>query len=324
MRAKFKWSILLLHIMFWLLVSIVPISLIMAEDINVRPKYSQLRFFAGPILFYLNYSFLVPRLLLKKKILLYALLSIAILVVYNYLAIHLISPPPPPFENIPNINDMKEHLPKPKGMMFALPVAFSLSIFLFGGVFALIIGFYEKDRNAKQFENERKEIELQFLRTQLNPHFLFNTLNSIYSLVRSKSDDAPEALITLSELMRYMLYEVTDSKVLLDKELNYLKNYMSLQRLRLLNSEDVKLQIHGDAKQLKIYPLILITFIENAFKYGTDYKGNTKISITINITDNSLVMHLDNIIGTHKKDQTNSGVGLKNVNNQLNYFYMPF
>ncbi|MEM9678724.1 MAG: histidine kinase [Bacteroidota bacterium] len=143
----------------------------------------------------------------------------------------------------------------------------------------------------------------------------------MYSLVRSKSDEAPEAVITLSELMRYMLYEVGEGKVLLEKEINYIKHYIALQRLRLKNAEDVKLNIHGDTKNLKIHPLLLLTFIENAFKYGTDYQGNTHIGIQIDIVDDMLHFKSKNIIGLYKKDTENSGVGLKNIKNQLNYLY---
>ncbi|MEZ4801711.1 MAG: sensor histidine kinase [Gelidibacter sp.] len=218
--------------------------------------------------------------------------------------------------------DAKRNFPPPnRGMRYMFPVAFSLSIFLLGGIMALVSDFYKLEHLSKQIETERKEMELQFLRSQLNPHFLFNSLNSIYSLVKAKSNDAPDALIMLSELMRYMLYEVNEKKVVLEKELNYIKNYISLQCLRLVNSENVKLQIHGQSKGYKIYPLILITFIENAFKYGTDYKGNTKISIIISIENDVLNLYVNNSIGHYKKNDVNSGVGLENINNQLEYLY---
>ena len=214
-----------------------------------------------------------------------------------------------------------QDIPFIKEMKYIVPLILSVSIFLLGGIFALVIDFYKREGESKELESTKKEMEIQFLRAQMNPHFLFNSLNSIYSLVRKKSDDAPEAVITLSELMRYMLYEVGKEKVPLEKEMNYIKNYIVLQRLRLKNTEDVTLNIHGQTQNLLIYPLILITFIENAFKFGTDYKGNTHIEIQITITNNTLNFKIKNIIGVYKKDMSNSGVGLKNVIDQLNYLY---
>ncbi|WP_299109821.1 sensor histidine kinase [uncultured Winogradskyella sp.] len=209
----------------------------------------------------------------------------------------------------------------PFGIRHAIPIVFSLSIFLLGGIFSLVVDFYKRDRESKELENEQKEIKLQFLRNQLNPHFLFNSLNSIYSLVRSKSDNAPEAVITLSELMRYMLYEAGDEQVPLEKEMNYIQNYIALQRLRLKNTEAVKLNIKGETRHLKIYPLLLISFIENAFKYGTDYKGNTHIDIKIIVENDKLIFNVENIVGLYKRDDKNSGVGLENIKNQLNHLY---
>ena len=208
-----------------------------------------------------------------------------------------------------------------RGLKYVMPLIFILSIFLLGGIFSLVIDFYKRERKAKQLETNKKDMELQFLRTQMNPHFLFNSLNSIYSLVRKKSDDAPEAVITLSELMRYMLYEIGEDKVPLEKEINYIKNYIQLQRLRIKNNENVKMNIHGDTKNQEIYPLILISFIENAFKYGTDYKGNTNVEIMVNIVDNLLDFKVKNKIGTYNRDNDNSGIGLSNIKNQLNYLY---
>jgi len=323
MKIKFKASVVLLHILFWSLVTVLLWSLLEPQKTGGVPKFRYLRMLQGPFLFYINYLILVPMLLLKKRIFWYVLASILFLAFFNFLSVQL-APAAPRLETMEQFNEATKGFrfpPPPNGFRYMLPVTFSLSIFLLGGVFALITDFYKRDSTATHMEAKKKEMELQFLRTQLNPHFLFNSLNSIYSLVRSKSNDAPEAIIMLSELMRYMLYEVNENKVMLEKELNYIKSYISLQRMRLINSENVKLQIHGNTNELKIYPLVLITFIENAFKYGTDYKGNTNINVVIEIINNELLLNVDNIIGHHKKDYVNSGVGLQNINNQLEFLY---
>lgn len=226
-----------------------------------------------------------------------------------------------PFEKFESMIKAQENTPIVSDIRYVMLIIFSLSIFLLGGIISLVIDFYQREKHSKELETNQKEMELQFLRTQLNPHFLFNSLNSIYSLVRSKSNNAPEAVITLSELMRYMLYEVGKDKVLLEKEITYIQNYIALQRLRIKDSEDVKLNIKGDTKNLKIYPLLLIGFIENAFKYGTDYEGKTHIDIRIKIDGKTMNFLIKNYIGIYKKDSESSGIGLNNIKEQLNHLY---
>lgn len=162
---------------------------------------------------------------------------------------------------------------------------------------------------------------MNYLRKQTNPHFLFNALNSIYSLAYKKSDLVPDAIVTLSELMRYMLYETDNKSVLLEKEINYIQNYLELQKLRLNNVENIVINIHGETKNKPIEPLLLISFIENAFKYGTDYKGTAFVKIKIIIDGNNLDFWVENKIENKKKDAENSGIGLTNIKNRLNLIY---
>lgn len=323
MRVQVNHRIILIHIIVWICLSTFPL-LTAYMDLGEIPSEMYVKQLMRPVLFYTNYMLLVPLLLLKRKVLLYILISIIFLIIYNYISEYLIQNIMGDYFPIRDIQMPEPPNMPPKRMLnmrYAVPAVFSLVIFLLGGIFALVVDFYKRERASQLLEHEKTDIKLQFLRNQLNPHFLFNSLNSIYSLVRSKSDDAPEAVITLSELMRYMLYETDENEVALEKELNYIRNYIDLQRLRLKNSEDVKINIHGDTKGLYIYPLILISFIENAFKYGTDFKGHTHIDIKINIMGNQLSFYVKNIVGIHKQDKQNSGVGLENIKNQLHYLY---
>jgi len=315
---QISYKELTVHVLVWICISIFPI-LTAYIDLGKIPTDLYLRQAMRPILFYANYLVFVPYFLLRRKLFLYILISITFLVLYNYISEELVS------NTVVNeFRRIRRPMDMPAGpfrIRHAIPIVFSLTVFLLGGIFSLVVDFYKRDRESKIMENEQKEIKLQFLRNQLNPHFLFNSLNSIYSLVRSKSNDAPEAVITLSELMRYMLYEAGTEQVPLEKEINYIKNYIALQRLRLKNSEAVKLNIKGETRNLKIYPLLLISFIENAFKYGTDYQGNTHIDIKIEVLDNKLILKVENIIGLYRRDEKNSGVGLPNIKNQLNHLY---
>lgn len=164
---------------------------------------------------------------------------------------------------------------------------------------------------------QNKEAELQFLRSQINPHFLFNTLNNIYSLVYEKSPKAPAAMLQLSDLMRYMLYEKKEM-VPVSKEWNYIQNFITLQKLRFDYEVPVQLTLEGDTSILLIPPYLLIPFIENAFKHG-DFR-NDPLKIMLAVSGNSLQFTICNRIGHQNKDDS-GGIGLDNVKRRLELLY---
>lgn len=199
-------------------------------------------------------------------------------------------------------------------MLFGIPFAVSTALKVYAE--------WKKNEDLRIVtEKEKINSELQFLKTQLNPHFLFNSLNTIYSLSVKNSSDTPEAIMNISELMRYMLYEANREKVPLNKEISYLKNYVQLQRLRLSTEAKVKLKVNGDPEGKAIAPLLFIAFIENAFKYGTDFQGNTEIKINLDVSEESIDLYVLNIIGAHQSKEGSSGVGIANVKNRLNLLY---
>lgn len=313
LKVKETW----IHIIVWVCIASFPLFI----STTVLQKFEPvmlIRTFFPLILFYANYSILIPKLLLRKKMLSYIITSILFLVIFN-LAIGQLNNLGP-FDHFQEVNRVFEQAQIPNFQYVVLSFI-TLAFFLLGGILRLIKDFYERDKAKKEVEVQRVETELEFLKAQLNPHFLFNSLNSIYSLVRNQAREAPEAVITLSELMRYMLYEANQNKVVLEKEIEYIRNYVTLQRLRLSNSENVKLQIKGDFSDKMIAPLLLITFIENAFKYGTDFKGRTQVSIRIEMNGDHLYFRISNLIGVKRVDEDNSGIGLKNVENRLNFLY---
>nr|WP_299343774.1 histidine kinase [Allomuricauda sp.] len=271
-----------------------------------------------PILTYINYLILVPGFLLQKKMWQYILASFIVLVAFNFILNHFFAAGP--LDRISEITGMSNMRPFRK-LSEAMTAVVSMSFFLLGGVMGLTKDFYRREKLNRMKEVNRKETELQFLRAQLNPHFLFNSLNSIYSLVRDKSSEAPHAVITLSELMRYMLYEAKKELVPLTKEIEYIQNFVQLQILRLSDSKNVKLRICGEYEDKLIAPLLLIPFVENAFKYGTDFKGNTYVDISMRIVSETLFFKVVNTIGPYKKDLESSGIGLKNIKNRLQMLY---
>lgn len=301
-----------------------------------------LRSFINIILFYFNFYYLVPKFVLKKKIRAYIALSLLLISITAFFASELVShdfpdlPPGkdfpseirPPYDNQdkPPMND--RFRPKPNDLVLSprnipfISLVILLSFnFVVGAMLRIYMEWNKNEVLRKKVENEKVTSELQFLKTQLNPHFLFNSLNAIYSLSVKKSTDTSQAIINLSELMRYMLYEANQDLVQLEKEMNYIQNYVQLQRLRLSNSENVFFNISGNEKDKKVPPLLFISFIENAFKYGTDYKGKTSVKIMITLTEGQLNLTIKNIIGSYKKDRDSSGIGLQNVKNRLNLLY---
>ncbi len=313
-----------IHIIFWVCLFSFPISASYIEfgELQLNMLY---RMLLNPILLYVNYLVLVPYLLLRKKIFLYILVSISMLLSFNFL-VNFIAPMVP-FARLEmllesNQYDGPKNLPQGlRKMPFVVANIISLAFFLLGGVLRLTKDFYQRDKITREIKVESKETELQFLRAQLNPHFLFNSLNSIYSMVRNNSKDAPDAVVTLSELMRYMIYEAKEDLVPLSKEINYIKNYVNLQLYRLSNSENVRIKISGEYNDKKIPPLLLIPFVENAFKYGTDFKGKTYVDIKMQIFENSLFFSIKNGIGSYRKNEMNSGIGLTNIKNRLQLLF---
>ncbi len=278
----------------------------------------------GIVAFYINYLFLVPQFLLKKKHILY-FVAVFVLLALSVTFTEIILPKP----------DFANHLPKPKdfppprdfkgpnNLRFRLgfPIFFNLILVVIGTAIKMYLEWDKNTKLQKEIENQKSNAELHFLKNQLSPHFLFNSLNSIYSLTSKKSNEAPEAVITLSELMRYMLYQADSDFVMLKDELEYVQNYLKLQRLRIANNQNVTLNVRGDVAQQKIRPLLLISFIENAFKYGTDYKGNTLVKIEITVNQNNLHFNCVNLIGNKKNDPANSGIGLQNTKERLQLLY---
>lgn len=172
----------------------------------------------------------------------------------------------------------------------------------------------------QQVTQEKQAAELAFLKSQINPHFLFNTLNNIYSLVYKKADSAPDAVLKLSEMMRYMLYESNEGKVDLAKEIKYLQNFTALQKLRYYGPQFVHFDILGEVDGLHIAPLLLIAFVENAFKHGDVSNAQFPLSIVMMIHQQNLHLEVKNRKSRQNKDEE-GGIGLQNVKRRLDLLY---
>lgn len=203
----------------------------------------------------------------------------------------------------------------------------SFGIYVISIIYRKIIDGIKRERIQKEKQAAQLAAELKFLRSQINPHFLFNTLTNLVSLARKKSDKLETALIQLSDLMRYMIYDTQDKKVTLQSEIDYLENYISLQQLRF--DEDIHLDMQIDvasqvAENLFIEPMLLIPFVENAFKHGTGVSEKSEISIHLAVVQNKLnfsVTNFADVTARPVSKDSASGIGLANVKARLKLLY---
>lgn len=202
----------------------------------------------------------------------------------------------------------------------------NLRMVIITAIYAILIRFminaFESQKLKNELINQQQAGELALLRSQINPHFLFNTLNNIYSLVYKKSEDAPAAVMKLSSIMRYMLYDSNAEKVPLEKEIEYLKSFIELQNLRTKHPDFVSLEISGDTGGYSIAPMLLISFVENAFKHGS--KG-PRPGIIIRLTTDKSHIRFE-VVNYLKKttlsnNERKSGSGLESITRRLELIY---
>ena len=202
---------------------------------------------------------------------------------------------------------------------FTGTIFFDSTYVLYGIIFYFIRYAYFRELEQRELLIQNRHAELQFLRSQLNPHFLFNSLNNIYALVYANSSRALPAIAELSELLRYMLYH-SDERVSLDKELDYIRKYIGLQKLRYEQAIYAELFVTGSTKDIAIAPLVLIPFIENGFKHGDFSTVNAGLVVTIQADKEKLSVFCVNNKGNHQKDGM-GGIGLENVKRRLELLY---
>lgn len=201
-----------------------------------------------------------------------------------------------------------------------IPVVFIAAI---STGYGFIVYLLRQDQVRQEEQQQRLTSELSFLRSQISPHFIFNILNSIVYLIRSKSDQAESVTIKLSELMRYMLYTPQEEQVLIHQEIEYLENYIALQETRFGEDVDIRFEKKGENSGLSIEPMILIPFVENAFKHGVGLVVDPIIEISVEMDASNFIFSVRNKIGPEtamEKDES-SGIGLKNVKRRLELLY---
>jgi len=333
----------ILHILVWLMFFLIPIY----DFIFSKDHYNYfflVSFILSVFIFYINFGYLVSKFIIKKKWTSY-LISLAILFSFFHYIISITRPSIEDFRinlvnPIPQKALLKEQIPfKEKPVPTPSLPAFrkepgfralpSLALFLLVISISSFLKIYEflneNFKRQKEIENENRITELNFLKTQLNPHFFFNSLNTIYFLSIVQSPKTPQAILHLSDLMRYMLSDKNDNpidkKVDLKDEIEYINNYIELQKLRITSNNKVVFNVEGKIRNEKIYPLLFISFIENAFKYGVHPVDEETIFIEFKIKDNIVEFNVVNQNHFQKKSHDSFGLGNENSIKRLNLYY---
>ena len=188
--------------------------------------------------------------------------------------------------------------------------------------FKLFKFWYIEQQQKTQIEKEKLNAELQVLKAQLHPHFLFNTLNNLYSLVYEKSDNAPKMLMRLANLLSYVLYECKADQVSLSRELNFIRDYILLEKERYLDRLDVSLNFSGDIGDRMIAPMLFQPFIENAFKHGTSEQlGKVWMSIDLSVKQSQLYFKVINSCDKNRMEAVREGIGIDNIRKRLELLY---
>jgi len=208
----------------------------------------------------------------------------------------------------------------PVAFMHVLPPAIAL---LCSYCYRIILDNNKRLEFIKERETVHLRTELSFLRSQINPHFLFNILNNLTSLARKRSVLLEPAIVNLSQLMRYMIYESDDNRAPLSKEVEYLRSYIELQLLRFGKEVTVKIEMEGDYSSFFIGPMLLISLVENAFKYGTGASDQTIIFITLKVSNQHQLQFcvINDIVRPEQPCDENTGIGLKNLKRRLDILY---
>jgi LytS/YehU family sensor histidine kinase len=190
-----------------------------------------------------------------------------------------------------------------------------------GATIKLTYEWINEKRKNEELQKTQLRTELNFLKSQIQPHFFFNTLNNLYALIIKKSPNAPDVVLKLSEIMQYVLYDSKEQNISLLKEINYIYSYLDLEKLRYGDRVKSKIEIIGNMDEIEIPPLLFLPFIENCFKHGTANNNNIKVDIRFELTDNFLFFTVANTFYQTNKINQKHGIGIENVKRRLQLLY---
>ncbi len=297
------------------------------------------------VIFIINAYYLVPALLFKKKYLHYigfTLLLMLIVVGINFSLHYFLSPPQPlsmpPMELGPGMPPMElgTKMPAPMGyrppllpqqksifMFFADDLLIAILVVAAGTTMKMMSQWLNEEGRRKDVEKEQLKTELALLRHQVSPHFFMNTLNNIHALVDINTEIAKDAIIRLSTLMRYLLYDTAHGQTSLKKEVEFIESYITLMELRFSKKVTISIEVPKNIPDIQIPPMLFISFLENAFKHGVSYQTTSFVYFKMELTDKRLICNIRNSINKTKEDfdKSYSGIGLTNIRKSLELLY---
>ncbi len=317
-----KRTIILLHIAVWAMMFLSPLTLMHRGETFNLLKYAMVCVspLALMVVFYINYLWLVPTFLFGKDRRVYWLVNLVMMaaigipVHYWLLFTHsLFDAPGHPLHPWTWVEDM----------VFIMRDSFNVAVMAaVATAIALVQRVHHSEEARLEAEAARTEAELKNLRSQINPHFLLNTLNNIYALTAIDTERAQDAIRQLSKLLRHLLYENQEQFVDFDKEVQFIESYINLMRIRLPQNVDVSFTYEPPSKPLRVAPLLAISLVENAFKHGVSPTEPSFVHIRIDIDDSVAVYDIEN--SNHpktEKDRSGHGIGLQQVQHRLDLCY---
>lgn len=338
---RLKSSVVIAHITGWLICLSLPLLFVSGQTgdrkaLSILFSTDYLVFLVTYVaLFYFHTTFLFPRLYFRKQYVLYFLSVLLLLIMVNYMQPydHLFSRLPHPPGEMPWHQPMPpgtEQGPRPEGMrppgkpprkidivsdfLFLLTIALSIAI-------ETTHRWRQTEKRALYAETRKTQAELSFLKAQINPHFLFNTLNNIYSLAITRSDNTAMSIMKLSNMLRYVTEDTRDDYVLLESEIDCLRDYIDLQKLRLTTKTKVNFAVTGSPGIKCIAPLVLLPFLENAFKYGVSNHEPSEITILLQTSENRIHFYCSNKLFRVTQDTSRTGIGIANTRQRLEHLY---
>jgi sensor histidine kinase YesM len=309
----------ILHLASWLSFFILVVMILPRPFFAIHPPnppFPRFLLILFPVLvgfFYLNSSVLIPKILARQKLALYLYILIAF-AVFSFAL---------PFLE-QNVLSTDENFDFPESQSFK--TIFSVILFLLILIAStgnnIVTNWFSAESQKKAIEFQKTATELSYLKSQINPHFLFNTLNNIYTLSILKSEKASDSILKLAGMMRYVLTEAADKSVPISQEIDYLQQFIDLQRIRLTDHVSVDFQVFGEVKKQEVAPLLFLPFIENAFKYGISTRIPSEIKISLTLKSDTIIFQTENQVFEEKiSKEFSTGTGLKNARRRLELLY---
>ncbi len=305
------------HTLFWLVVFVCLVGLDYRQNGDFALAVSNELITLGcyMLLVYVNLEYLIPRLMAQSvpSYLVMMVLMCVIITPIQVLTLYL---------KFSGKFDFQQALIEQQGNL----LLGNIMMTLVSTILRVIMDWWRYQQEKQELITRTMQSELRFLKSQINPHFLFNTLNNLYALTLKKSDLAPEIVLKLSEIMRYMLYECNEKQVLLSKEIQYMQNYLDLERLRQPKDAEISFETHGRISDQMVAPLLFVPFVENSFKHGLNHQinGGGFVRIRLDATSEDLLFEIENSKTEHLPQQSHprsGGIGLVNVRQRLHLLY---